>query len=190
MSSDSPYWIVLPSLGKPDHEAYYHAPTPAEIRGMMHLALAYGADGILFFAFQNHFNWPCFVDQQSLEPIDGKYAAAAEAAAKISAHADLIQSLEPGGLDVRCPSPVVDAVPRKSTKDDKIYVYVVNKDTENPVTTRLLLWAERWVLTKVQDVFSGKELEVKQDDEGYLYVTVTLAPGEGQLLATDAESRQ
>jgi len=67
---------------------------------------------------------------------------------------------------------------------------VVNKDTKNPVSTRLLLWAERWVLTGVQDVFSGKELKVEKDEEGYLSVAVTLAPGEGQLLATDAAGRK
>ncbi len=72
----------------------------------------------------------------------------------------------------------------------KLYVYVVNKDTKNPVSTRLLLWAERWVLTGVQDVFSGKELKVEKDEEGYLSVAVTLAPGEGQLLATDAAGRK
>lgn len=189
-SSDTPYWIVLPSLGKPDHEAYYHAPTPGEIRGMMHLSLAYGAEGILFFAYQSHMAWPCFVDQASLEPIDGKYRAAAEVAGKIQAHAELIHSLEHVGLDVRCTSPVVDAVPRKSSWDDRLYVYVVNKDTKAPASTRLLLWEERWVMTSVRDVFSGKAYEIARDDEGYLSVAVTLAPGEGQLLATDVRSRK
>ena len=184
-SSDRPYWFVLPSLGKMHHEAYYHKPTPAETTGMMHLALAYGADGILFWAFQSHGSWPCLVDQQSLQPIDGNYAAASEVAASINMHADLIKSLEHIGLDVRCPSPVVDAVPRKSSKDEQLYVYVINKDTHNPVSTRLLLWAELWVLTSVRDVFSGKSLEVGKDEEGYLTVALTLAPGEGQLLATD-----
>lgn len=190
MSSDTPYWIVLPSLGKTEHESYYHAPTPAEIRGMMHLSLAYGADGLLFFAYQSHMAWPCFVDQMSLEPTDGKYAAAAEVAGKINAHAELIKSLEHVGLDIRCPSPVVDAVPRISSKDEKLYVYAVNRDTKNAVSTRLLLWAERWTLTSVQDVFYGKDLEVTQDEEGYLSVAITLKPGEGKLLATDAASRK
>ena len=66
----------------------------------------------------------------------------------------------------------------------------MNKDTRNLVTTRLLLWAERWVLTDVQDLYSGERLPIQLDEEGYLSVPVTLQPGEGRLLATDAGSRQ
>jgi hypothetical protein len=189
-SSDTPYWFVPPALGKTDHEAYYHKPTPAETSGMMHLAMAYGADGILFFAYQSHGSWSCFVDQHSLQPTDQCYAAAADAAAKIAAHADLLKTLKHVGLDVRCPSPVVDAVPRGREGDEKHYVYVVNKDTQNPVSTRLLLWAERWNLTTVQDLFNNQQLPIQLDEEGYLSVPVTLAPGEGKLLATDASGKQ
>jgi hypothetical protein len=188
-SSDTPYWFVAPALGKRHHEAYYHKPSPAETRGLMHLALAYGADGILFWSFQSHGSWPCFVEQRSLEPNDGNYAAAADVAARIEAHADLLAALRLGGLDVRCPSPVVDARPlhdsRAADRQSK-YVYAVNKDTANRVSTRLLLWAERWALTSVRDVYGGGRLQVKRDEEGYLSVPLTLAPGEGRLLATDA----
>jgi hypothetical protein len=188
-SSDTPYWFVAPSLGKTDHEAYYHKPTPAEIRGMMHLAMAYGADGILFFGYQDHGSWTCFVDQRSLQPGDGCFSAASAVAAKIQAHAPLLNSFQHVGLDIRCPSPVVDAVPRGNEGDDTRYVYVVNKDTRNPVTTQLLLWAERWTLTKVRDVYGGERLPIQRDDEGYLRIPITLAPGEGRLLATDAQGK-
>ncbi|MFQ5808814.1 MAG: hypothetical protein ACE5JM_04255, partial [Armatimonadota bacterium] len=183
--SETPYWVVLPGLGRSDHESYFHKPTPAETRGMMHLSLAYGADGILLWAFQTHGSWPCLVDQKSLEPTDGCYAAAAEVAAKVKAHAELIKSLEHIGLDIRCPSPMVDAVPRKSTMDDKLYVYAVNKDAKNPVTTRLLLWAERWDLESVRDLFGGEDLKIESDEEGYLSIPLTLRPGEGKLLHMD-----
>jgi hypothetical protein len=189
-SGDTPYWLVAPSLGKTDHEAYYHKPTPAETKGMMHLALAHGADGILFFAFQSHGSWLCLVDQKSLEPTDGCYAAAAEVALKIQPHHDLIKSLEHGGLDVRCPSPVVDAVPRRSSRDGKRYVYVVNKDARSSVTTRLLLWAERWALSGVRDVYSARSLSIERDEEGYLSVPLTLEPGGGWLLAMDVADAQ
>ncbi len=187
--SDTPYWFVAQAFGKTEHESYFHKPTPAEIRGMMHLALAYGADGILLWAFQSHGSLHCLVDQKSLAPTDGNYFAAAEVAAKVAAHAELISSLVHGGLDVRCPSPVVDAVPRQGAKEGKLYVYVVNKDTKNAVSTRLLLWAERWTLSSVRDVFSGRNFPVSRDAEGYLSVPFTLEPGEGMLLATDARPR-
>jgi hypothetical protein len=188
-SNESPYWFVAPSLGKTDHEAYYHKPTPAETSGMMHLALAYGADGILFFAYQSHGSWICLVDQQSLEPSDGCYEAAREVAARIEPHAALLQSLQHGGLDVRCPHPAVDAVPRVCGEDGRPYVYVVNKDTNASVSTRLLLWAERWQLTEVRDVYRGERLPIERDDEGYLAVPITLGPGDGRLLATDAAAK-
>jgi hypothetical protein len=187
-SSATPYWFVAPALGRMDHEAYYHKPTPAETKGIMHLALAYGADGILFWAFQSHRGWPCFVDQQSLQPVDGNYAAAAEVAAQIEAHADLLAALRLGGMDIRCPSPVVDARPLHDSRvadRRRRFVYVVNKDAKNTVSTQLLLWAQRWAVTTVRDVYSGRKLGVRRDSEGYLVVPVTLAPGEGQLLATN-----
>jgi hypothetical protein len=185
-SSETPYWFVAPALGKTHHEAYYHKPTPAQTRAMMHLALAHGADGLLFWAFQTHRSWPCFVEQKSLGPNDGNYAAAGAVAARIEAHAELIRSLAHAGLDIRCPSPVVAAVPRKSAKDGKLYVYAVNRDATSAVSTRLLLWAEVWTLTSVRDVFTGRDLKVGRDEEGYWSVPLTLAPGDAQLLATDA----
>lgn len=189
-SSATPYWVVLPALGKTQHEAYYQAPSPAEVQGMMHLSLAYGADGLIFFAYQSHKAGPCFVDQVSLEPSDGKYAAAAEVAGTIQRHAELIRSLEPGGLDVRCTNPGVDAVPRKSTRDGRHYVYLVNKDTRNAVSTRLLLWAERWEVNRVRDVFSGRELAMALDEEGHWSLALDLEPGEGQLLLADVTDRK
>ncbi len=188
-SSDTPYWFVAPGLGKTVHEAYYHKPTPAETRGMMHLALAYGADGILFWAFQSHGSWPCLVDQKSLAPTDGDYAAAAEVAALVEKHAGLLAALRLGGLDVRCPSPAVDARPLHDPRDGKVFVYAVNKDARNPAETRLLLWAERWALTSVRDVYTGRQFKVEQDDEGYLTVPLALEPGQGLLLATDVKDK-
>jgi len=193
-SSDSPYWFVAPALGKTDHEAYFHKPTPAETKGLMHLVLAYGVDGILFWSFQTHGSWPCFVEQKSLEPTDGSYAAAAEVAGHIGKHAELLAALRLGGLDVRCPSPVVEARPLHDSRVEdrgRRFVYVVNKDARNSVSTRLLLWADRWALSRVRDVFTGKELPVKpRDEEGYLSVPFQLGPGEGQLLETDVKDRK
>lgn len=183
----TPYWVVLPGFGKNEREAEYQNATPAQIRGMMHLALAYGAQGIVFYALQDHAGWTCLADEKSLKPSDGKYAAAAEVAALIEKHSALLRSLKKvGGTDFQCLNSAVDAIPLSN--ETGAYAYVVNKDTENPVTTRLRLWDAVWTMTSVKDVFSGQDLEVKPcDAEGYLSVSLTLAPGEGQLLATDAK---
>ncbi len=188
-SFDTPWWAVLQAFGGDTPGADYNNPTPAQIRAQTHLALAYGAKGILYYSFQRDAGGQGMVDHVSLKPLDEKLKTVSELAALIASHADLIKSLKGGGLDVRCPSPFVEAVGQRG-KDDKRYVYVVNKDTKNPVTTKLLLWADRWEWTSARDVFNGKGLEVKQrDKEGCLSVSLTLAPGEGQLLATDVTDR-
>ena len=75
-------------------------------------------------------------------------------------------------------------------EDRNPYMYAVNKNTRETVSTRLLMWAERWVLNGVRDVYSGKDLKVERDEEGYWSVPITLAPGEGRLLAIDVTDRQ
>jgi len=184
-SDDTPWWVILPAFGGTQHEAYFQSPSPSQVKGMMHLALAYGADGILLFQYQGG-----LVDPVTLKPLDGKLAAAGEVAAKVARHAALLASLKHGGLDVRCPSPFVEALPLHGGGDEGPYVYAVNKNTKGKVSTHLLLWAEVWELTTVQDLFSGEKLEVTHDEEGYLSVPVVLAPGEGKLLVTDAKQKK
>jgi len=184
-SGETPWWVVLPAFGKTHHEAYFQNPSPAQLKALVHLACAYGADGILFFQYQDG-----LVDPVTLRPRDEKFAAVAEVAGKIAAHGRLIASLEHAGLDIRCPSPLVEAVPLASRSDGKLYVYAVNKDSQRPAKSRLLLWAETWTLSEVRDVYGGKNLPVERDDEGYLTVPVVLPPGEGQLLATNARQKK
>jgi len=185
----APCWVVLQAFGKNERETEYQNPSPAQIRAMMNLALAYGAKGVLLYALQDCDGWTCLVDEKSLKPSDGKYAAAAEVAARAAAHAELIASLKEGGLDIRCPNPAVDAVPLSDGKG-RLCVYAVNKDAKNPVTTRLMLWADRWLWTTAQDVFNHGEVhKVKpRDEEGYLTLPLTLAPGEGKLFVTDVKN--
>jgi hypothetical protein len=66
----------------------------------------------------------------------------------------------------------------------------VNKDARSGVSTRLLLWAERWTLAGVRDVYSGQSLPIERDEEGYLSVPLALEPGEGRLLAMDVADAQ
>ncbi|MDP6355408.1 MAG: hypothetical protein QF473_09925 [Planctomycetota bacterium] len=188
-SGKGPFWIVLPSFGKNGREAEHQNPSAAQIKGMMHLAMAYGAKGILFWALQDHADWRCLVAAESLKPTDDKYAAAAEVAARVRAHGQLIRSLRPAGGDVRCPNSFVEAVGQVNT-DERRYLYVVNKNTKEPVSTQLLWWGERPKLTKARDIFNGEDLEISSelDDEGYWRVSLSLAPGEGKLLALRDDS--
>ena len=183
-SGKGPYWIVLPSFGKNQREADHQNPTAAQMKGMVHLALAYGARGILFWALQNHGDWQCLVAEESLKPTDEKAAALADVAAKLNAHAALIKSLRPAGGDIRCPNSYVEAIGQVAP-DRTPYLYTVNKNTKEAVSTVLLWWGERPRLKKVRDLFTGENLEIADelDEEGYLRISLSLAPGEGKLLS-------
>ena len=182
-SGRGPYWIVLPSFGKNDSEAEHQNPSAAQMRGMMHLALAYGAKGILFYALQSHDDWQCLVAEESLKPADEKLAAVAEVAAKINAHAAFIKSLRAVGGDIRCPNSYVEAVGQVGP-DRRPYLYTVNKNTRDTVSTVLLWWGERPKLTKLRGLFTGEDLTAPQElnEEGYQVIPLTLAPGEGKLI--------
>ena len=182
-SSDAPWWFVPPSFGRTNHEGYYRNPTPAEMRGLMHLAMAHGADGMMLWCLQSWGNWPALIEQQSLQPTDGKLAAAAGVAELIAKHTDLLGSLHYGAFEVRNSNPVhMEAVPRRSDAG-AAYIYVVNKDAADDATATLAFKCGR---ATVQDVFSGKTLKTAPAPDGLRTVNLTLGPCHAALLALGA----
>lgn len=179
VSGESPWWIILPGFGGDQHEAYFQNPSPAQIRSMSHLSCAYGADGLIYFQYQIG-----LVDSVTLKPRDEKYSALADVAGKFIAHADKLNSLQHAGLDIRCPSPVVQAVPVQV--GEQTAVYAVNKDPQNAVSTRLMLWDDVWHWSVAEDIYADEKLEIKKDEEGYLFAPIELEPGQGKLILTDA----
>ena len=181
----TPYWAILPSFGDPQHEGYYMNLPAKEMMAMMHLCLAYGARGILFYTLQTEGSrWSAFVDRRTLQPCDKKYDVVANVAALVGRHADLLAALHRGGFDVLNSNTTnVEAVPRR-TEAGKTYVYVVNKDAQE--RSRARIGFEGRGATRVQDVFSGKHLKAMRTPEGLAEVTVTLRPGEAALLEVDA----
>ena len=178
-SSDTPWWFVPPSFGRTNHEGYFMNPTPAEMRGLMHLAMSHGADGMMLWCLQSWGNWPALIEQQSLKPTDGKLAAASEAAALIVKHADLLSSLCYGAFEVRNLSPIhVEAVPRRSDTG-AAYMYVVNKDAAADATAKL---AFKGGGPSVQDLFSGRTLKTIPAPDGVREVELTLGPCRAALL--------
>ena len=182
-SGKGPFWIVLPGFGKDDPDADHQNPTPAQMRAMMHLALAYGARGLLFWSLQNYGDWQCLAEEGSLKPTDGKYAAAAQVADKIQANIEVFRSMRRGGGDLRCPSSYVDAVGQYGPRG-RFYMYLVNKNTKASVSSRLLWWGQRPLLTMARDVLNNADLELSKElnEEGYQVVPFELGPGEGKLI--------
>ena len=75
----------------------------------------------------------------------------------------------------------------EASNDGALCVYAVNLDTDNPVAADILLWEDVWSWTTARDVFAGQDLSVNpRNEEGYLNRSITLRPGEGRLIRTDA----
>jgi len=182
-SFDTPYWIILPSNGDTNHEAYFQYPSPAQHRGLMHLTMAYGAKGIVFYSLQAGFGVG-LVDTVTLKPNGGNLAAIGEVAGHIKRHAKLIRSLEVGKLDVRCASPDVEPVPLHDGKDGR-YVYAISRNTKESVSCKLF-WPRKLKRNRVRDIFADARAPTEAD-EFYVSVPLELAPGEGRLLAVSEE---
>jgi len=177
-SSETPWWAIFPTFGGSEHEAYFQNPSPAQVKGMMHLACAHGANGLLLYLHQGG-----LIDAVNLKPLDGKLDAATEVASLIARHAPLLLSLRYGGFEVRNSNPIyVEAVPRR-TEEGRAYIYVVNKDCEAAAAAVLAFKAgER---ASVQDVFSGKPVKLAPGADGLRAVELTLGPGDAALVDLD-----
>jgi len=182
----TPYSILVPTFGG-GTEAFYRDPTPAEVKVMMHMSLAYGAKGLFFYTWQSQGS-EAFVDTYSLRPLDGKVPAAAEELRKIRPHCELIRSLEPDVRRVFSSSPWVEAVPLRS--GDRTYVYVVNRNIRTKTVVELSWDPERQV-ARVSDLYADQALEVFQapseGDEVSCRVRLDLLPGGGALLEVTAK---
>jgi hypothetical protein len=157
----------------------YDNPTPAQMRGQTHLALAYGAKGIFYYAFQRLGPEKALVDHISLKPLDRKLQTIGELARLIRKHAGLLSSLEADGTRVLCDDPAVETVPSRNATGR--YVYAVNKDTSKRVSCTIS-WAAEEGLVNVRDVFSARDLGTHREGE-HRGVAIELGPGEGRLLA-------
>jgi len=184
---DSAWWTILPTFGGSGRKSYFQDPSPEQVKGLMHLSVAHGSDALLLFQYQAFEGEEALVDAATLKHLDGKIKAVGEVAPLINRNGALLKSLQHGGLDVRCRNPRLEIVPR--TANGKHYVYVVNLDSKNPVSGRLLVWADSWHLGRVRSVYDGKELKIGRDAEGYYSMPLTLGPGNGVLLATDARRK-
>jgi len=177
-----PLWVLLQAFGDREpggQKGRFDNPTPAQLRAQTHLALAYGARGILYYTFQRRGAELGLVDHISLKALDGKLEAVGELAGLIAQHAELLSSLQAGGAAVRCDNPAVEAVPART--DTGRYVYVVNKDTARGASC-VLAWPASDDLGLVRDVYADAEL-VPTRAGGETRLTVALEPGEGRLLA-------
>jgi len=177
-SFDTPYWLLPLSNGGKDHEAYFQFPSAAQHRGTLHLAMAYGARGVLSYCLQEAFG-ASLVNTVFLTPNGGNMAAIGEVAGHIQKHAELLCSLKVGKFDVRCESPDIEPVPLHDGKDGR-YVYAVNRNTKEALACKLF-WPLKQGRTKVRDVYADSAVQA-EIGESFVNVSFGLAPGDGRLL--------
>jgi hypothetical protein len=179
--------MILPTFGDGGTKAYYRDPTPAEVKFMMHLSLAYGAKGLCFYSWQSS-SGAALVDAFCLRPLDGKLVAAAEVLQKIRRHDKLIRSLQSDQRRVYCTSPWVEAVPLRSGNDT--YVYVVNRNIRSK-TSAELSWDPERKVSSVRDLYEDQSLKIFEGpferDELSQRVRLSLLAGEGKLLSVEVK---
>ena len=182
-SSDIPWWFIPQSFGKDDSQDYYKNPTAGEMRAMMHLGMAHGANGMLNWCLQNWLQskseWQALIQQKSLQPTDKKMGAAAEVAGLIDQNKDLLSRLRYGSFEVVASDPIrVEAVPRR-TEANEGYIYAVNLDSAAPVTVTLTFPSKS---AEVKDLFSGKSVKTTEAGSGLRAAELTITPGAAALL--------
>jgi len=190
-SYDTPWWYIAPTFGANATDLrpnpHWRNPSAGELKGLLHLALAYGCKGVTAYSLQTHMGTeanpsPSLVTQDTLAPEDHKYKAYSEMAhwvAKMKTY--LLLKTQIGGLDVSADRPEVEVIPRR-TDDGRQFLYVVNKDGNHEVTTGVKILAMR--LGKITDLYTRKDVSFGFEGRWPL-AKVTLGPGDGALWELD-----
>jgi hypothetical protein len=127
------------------------------------------------------------IDETTLAPPDGKYAAAAEVAALVEAHGALIKSLDSQGAGMRIASSsiFVETLPLKNERDR--YLYVINKNTARSVPCRVF-WGlglprrlTGW--SRAENIFTGETVDIAEGDWDSLRLTQDHRPPPGGVSA-------
>jgi len=185
-AAETPWWFIPQGFGAQPTDLrplpYWRNPTGAELKGMVHLALAYGASGIMTYSLQTHMGTeakptPSLLTQETLAPEDDKYAAYVEMARFVTRVKARLLGAKPGGREVVAERWEVEAVPRQDAEGRPL-VYLVNKDSRNTVETAV--WAYGAPLLAVTDLGAGRPVTVGAKN-GRPAAWVTLGPGDGCL---------
>jgi len=178
---NKPWWFVVQTFGRNVTvrcpAPYWRNPTYAEVRGMMNLALAYGAKGLFFYSFQSEGLGPALVRPQSLAAEDRKLAAVSRVARKVARLKSILLPMAPADLDLASHSPEVAARPYRGS--GARYVYVVNQETDGPAEATVVVRGVQ--ATAATDAETGRTVTAVQTDAG-VRLSCSLEPGEGRLI--------
>ncbi len=194
--SPTPWWYVIQGFGgrvtaeKPD--PYWRNPTPEELTGVAHTALAFGARAVISWPLQTHGPEPsagvALIAQETLAPEDGKYEALAKIAAGVAKAREVLLRHQKGAFDVCSDRYEVLAVPRTDPQTKKSYVYVVNMDTRKPQRAKITFTTPVKqnpenpvpVPKSATDLYSGRRIAIEPPTATTRVAAIELGPGDGQ----------
>ena len=181
-----PWWFVPPAFGQNATdlrpEPYWRNPTGGEMKALVHLALAYGAKGIIAWPFQTHMGGeanlsPALVTQDTLAAQDDKFAAYSELARWVTKAKRHLLDMKFGGIEATADRVEIEVVPRV-TSDDRKLLYLVNRDGNHAIETTVEFLGAQ--VDSVTDLVSSETIVAKVID-GRLKVRTSLGPGQGRL---------
>lgn len=184
----TPYWFVAQSFGFPVSERrpepWWRIPNGTELRAQLHLALARGSQGLLFYTYENESEMEAMVDVATHEPYpNGLLDTATEFAQLTGKHGALLKVLRFGG-DETIPSQMeVLAIPRSRGEGPTLerYIYLVNLNAKKANAGELLFGLKAQPFAVAEDVYTGKRLQPSKTN-GRISLRYELAPGSGALL--------
>ena len=198
--TERPWWLVPQFFGQDRPSPYWRVPNGAELKGVVHLALAHRCSGILGFTIHSQLpGFPCVAfDPATMAPSEfAQLEALADLGEAIRTAKPILHKFTPVRLSVFHITPhELDAAARWLT-DRRFCIYVANRDTErsHPADLHMYLgpsrdaYAEKLYreIGRIEEVFGGKnvpfEKHVEPDGTQLLRIQLDpIPPGEGRLL--------
>jgi len=185
--NDTPWWFVSQTFGvvptETRPETYWGNPTPAELTGLTHMALAHGAKGVLGWALQTHWQQagndvPCLLKQDTLAPADGKWQAWLDMAKFVTRFKPILRDAKLGGCEPAAERADLEVVPRQ-TSDGRKIIYIVNLNTRESVESDIWLFAGQ--MLALHDLVDDRNVPLTTGEWDRATAHVKLEPGEGRL---------
>ncbi|MCF6176767.1 MAG: hypothetical protein L3J71_13495 [Victivallaceae bacterium] len=139
----TPWYMMFSAYGKRDVKNKFkffgrRIPNAAEIKAIIHLALANGAKGIFIYR--------AVQDDSLISPFSGtprtkSIQGLAEVADFLNKNSDFLKKSTPVNIRTFCANLAVKLIPRRVK--GKIYIYAVNLNSEQTVKTHIIVWPKR-----------------------------------------------
>jgi len=197
IAGDTPLWLVLQAHGSVWGR---RAPTPGEVRKMVFLSLAHGAQGYFHFVY----HWTDVQDtltDRDGEPADGRLAEIGRLNAIAAKLAPIMLNVRPADWKPTTSDPDVEITVLadkdwyRTFKTQNVYFFLVNHSiTESKIGRAwsymgTAVLGDHYDILKGDEVISGEPVKfVLRADRELVSFTYELGPGEGKLFRLTADA--